>query len=95
MEAQQDSMKVEDAILKDANEKIQAASKNKGFKEVSVVYVMIEAAQKEIRSAKTGLLQTKQKRQFLVRHSLARQKLRNYEDSLKVHLPFKSEYLQL
>ena len=41
--AQQDSMEVGDAILKDANEKLQAALKNKDFKEVSIAQVMIEA----------------------------------------------------
>ena len=52
-------MEVGDAILKDANEKLQAALKNKDFKEVSIAQAMFEAAQK-IRSAKTGLQQTRE-----------------------------------
>ena len=58
--AQQDYMEVGDAILKDANEKLQAALKNKDSKEVSIAQAMIEAAQKKIRSAKTGLQQTRE-----------------------------------
>ena len=46
--AQQDSMEVGDTILKEANAKLQAALKNKDFKEVSVAQAMIEAAQKKI-----------------------------------------------
>ena len=53
-------MEVGDAILKDANEKLQAALKNKDFKEVSIAQAMIEAAQKKIRSAKTGLQQARE-----------------------------------
>ena len=63
--AQQDSMEVGDAILKDANEKLQAALKNKDFKEVSVAQAMIEAAQKKIRSAKTRLQQTREQQKSL------------------------------
>ena len=70
--AQQDSMEVGDAILKDANEKLQAALKNKDFKEVTIAQAMNEAAQKKIRSAKTDLqqicvkTQTKPNRQLFV-----------------------------
>ena len=58
--AQQDCMEVGHATLKDANEKLQAALKNKDFKEVSIAQAMFEAAQKKIRSAKTGLQQTRE-----------------------------------
>ena len=53
-------MEVGDAILKDANEKLQAALKNEDFKEVSIAQAMFEAAQKKIRSCKTGLQQTRE-----------------------------------
>lgn len=53
--AQQDSMEVGDAILKEANAKLKAALKNQDFKEVSVVQAMIEAAQKKISTANTGM----------------------------------------
>lgn len=54
---QQDSLEVGDAILKEANAKLKAALKNQDFKdsEVSVVQAMIEAAQKKISTANTGM----------------------------------------
>ena len=55
--AQQDSMEVGDTILKEANAKLQAALKNKDFNEVSVAQAMIEAAQKKISTANTGMQQ--------------------------------------
>ena len=48
-------MEVGDAILKEANAKLKAALKNQDFKEVSVVQAMIEAAQKKISTANTGM----------------------------------------
>ena len=39
-------MEVGKAIFKEANEKLPAAMKNKGFKEVSVAQAMIKVAQK-------------------------------------------------
>ena len=42
--AQQDDMKVGEAVLKEASEKLQAALKNKDFKEGSVAQAIIEAA---------------------------------------------------
>ena len=53
--AQQDSMEVGDTILKEANAKLQAALKNKNFKELSVAQAMIEAAQKKISTTNTGM----------------------------------------
>ena len=60
--AQQDSMEVGDTILKEANAKLQAALKNKDFKEVSVAQAMIEAAQKKISTANTGMQQAREQR---------------------------------
>lgn len=53
--AQQDSMEVGDAILKEANAKLKAALKNQDFKDVSVVQAMIVGAQKKISTANTGM----------------------------------------
>ena len=60
--AQQDSMEVGDTILKEANAKLKAALKNKDFKEVSVAQAMIEAAQKKISTANTGMQQAREQR---------------------------------
>ena len=60
--ARQDSTEVGDTILKEANAKLQAALKNKDFKEVSVAQAMIEAAQKEISTANTGMQQAREQR---------------------------------
>ena len=60
--AQQDSMEVGDTILKEANAKLQAALKNKDFKEVSVAQAMIEAAQKKISTTNTGMQQAREQR---------------------------------
>ena len=63
--AQQDSMEVGDTILKEATAKLQAALKNKDFKEVSVAQAMIEAAQKKISTANTGMQQARGQRGFV------------------------------
>ena len=60
--AQQDSMEVGDAILNEANAKLQAALKNQDFKEVSVAEAMTKAAQKKISTANTGMQQTREQR---------------------------------
>ena len=49
-------------ILKEANAKLQAAFKNQDFKEVSVAEAMIEAAQKKISTANTGMQQATEQR---------------------------------
>ena len=53
--AQQDNMEVGDSILKEANAKRKAALKNQDLKEISTVQAMIEAAQKKISTANTGM----------------------------------------
>ena len=55
-------MEVGDTILKEANAKLQAALKNKDFKEVSVAQAMIEVAQKKISTANTGMQQAREQR---------------------------------
>ena len=59
---QQDSMEVGDAILKEANAKLQAALKNQDFKEVFVAEAMTEAAQKKMSTANTGMKQAREQR---------------------------------
>ena len=63
--AQQDSMEVGDAILNEANAKLQAALKNQDFKEVSVAEAMTEAAQKKISTANTGMQQAQEQRRSI------------------------------
>ena len=60
-------MEVGDTILKEGNAKLQAALKNKDFKEVSVAQAMIEAAQKKISTANTGMQQAREQRRSVSR----------------------------
>ena len=69
--AQQDSMKVGDTILKEANAKLQAALKNKDFKEVSVAQAMIEAAHKKISTANTGMQQAREQQRSVSKRKLS------------------------
>ena len=47
---QQDGMEIGEAVLREASEKLQAASKNKDFKEGPVAQAIIEAPHKNIGS---------------------------------------------
>ena len=63
--AQQYSMEVEDANLKDENAKLQVALKKNDFKAVSVPQAMIEAAQKKINTANIGMQQAREQRRSI------------------------------
>ena len=97
---QQDGMKIGEAVLKEASEKLQAALKKKDFKEGPVAQAIIEAAHKNIGSEDTlGV----DKATFVSKHKLCMissafcrseetKKLRNHEPSFSTThytLPFK------
>ena len=58
-------MEIGDTISKEANTKLLAAMKNKGFKELSSAQAMIEAGQKKISSGNTRMQQTSEQQKSI------------------------------
>ena len=60
-------MEFGDSILNDANSRLQAALRNKDFKEVSVAQALLEAAQKKISEIHKDMQKTKEQQRSVAK----------------------------